>query len=180
MSHRSYRSFACLCALAFLVASPPSLAQVPAANATTESMASIVADLEAFAQAEMTKQKVPGLAFAIVKDDRLVHAKGYGVKKLGGTEHVGAHTVFEAGSTTKAFTSALVGALVDEGKLKWSDRVVDHLPGFKMNDPWVTKEFRVDDLMAQRSGMPPYSLDTMATLGSVSYTHLTLPTNREV
>ena len=156
--------------LASLLLSPPVLAAdpagpPPAVPGSREPMTKIVADLEAFARAEMAKQKVPGLAFAIVQDDKLVHAKGYGVKKLGGTDPVGAHTVFEAGSTTKAFTSALVGTLVDEGKLKWSDRVVDHLPAFKMNDPWVTKEFRVDDLMAQRSGMPPYALDTMATLG---------------
>jgi CubicO group peptidase (beta-lactamase class C family) len=82
-------------------------------------MAQIVADLEAFAQAEMAKQKVPGLAFAVIQGDKLVHAKGYGVKKLAGTDSVDAHTVFEIGSTTKAFTSALVGMLVDQGALKW-------------------------------------------------------------
>ncbi len=134
----------------------------PAAQA---SMAAIIADLEAFAQSEMAKQKVPGLAFAIVQNDQLVHAKGYGVKKLGGTAAVGAHTVFEVGSTTKAFTSALVGMLVDQGTLNWNDSVVDRLPKFAMYDPWVTREFRIDDLMAQRSGMPGYSLDPMSTLG---------------
>lgn len=129
------------------------------------SVAQIVAELETFATSEMNRQKVPGLAFAVVKDGQLVHAQGYGIKKLGGTDPVGAHTVFEVGSTTKAFTAALVGMLVDEGKLKWDDRVADRLPQFRMYDPWVTKEFRVDDLMAQRSGMPGYSLDQMAVLG---------------
>ncbi len=136
------------------------LPPVPAA-----SMAAIVADLEGYALVEMKAQRVPGLAFAIVQGDALVHAKGYGYKTAGGTDPVGAHTVFEVGSTTKAFTAALVGMLVDQGALKWNDSVVDLLPGFRLWDPWVTKEFRVDDLMAQRSGMPAYSLDVMSTLG---------------
>ncbi len=152
--------------LAALLASisPAAASSGPALEATPDWPA-IVKDLETLATSEMVKQSVPGLSFAIVQGDTLIHAKGYGVKKVGTAAAVTEHTVFEAASVTKSFTSVLVGMAVDEGKLKWDDRVVEILPHFRMYDPWVTKEFRVDDLMAQRSGMPTYSLDEMGLFG---------------
>src|SRR5262245_16190753 len=72
--------------------------------------------------------KVPGLALAVVKDDSVVLVKGYGVLDLGRPDPVTEHTRFAIGSTTKAMTSAALGMLVDEGKLRWDDRVIDYLP----------------------------------------------------
>jgi CubicO group peptidase (beta-lactamase class C family) len=95
----------------------------------------------------------PGMAVAIVEDGRTVLAKGYGVKVVGGADMVAATTLFEIGSTTKAFTSAALAILVDEGVLDWDDRVVDHMPEFEMHDPWVTREMRVKDLLTHRSGL---------------------------
>jgi CubicO group peptidase (beta-lactamase class C family) len=74
--------------------------------------------------------KIPGLAVAVVKDGKVVHARGYGVRELGKPEKVDEHTRFAIGSTTKAMTAALVGMLVDEGKLAWDDPVTKHLPAF--------------------------------------------------
>jgi len=108
---------------------------------------------------------IPGMAVAIVQGDRVIDAKGFGVKEAGKTEPVDPHTLFQVGSTSKAFTATLVASLVDEGKLGWKDRVVSHLPDFAMADPWVTKEFQVRDLMAQHSGMKPYAGDILAILG---------------
>ena len=125
----------------------------------------MLAALEAYAKTAQQQWSVPGFAIAVVKDDRVVWAKGFGVKRVGGTDAVDPDTVFPIGSTSKAFTAALVAMQVDEGKLAWTDRVVDHLPGFEMHDPWVTREFQVGDLMAQHSGMPAYAGDGMAILG---------------
>lgn len=105
------------------------------------------------------------MAIAIVKNDEVIYAKGFGVKRVGGTEPVDADTVFEIGSTSKAFTAAVVALRVDDGKVGWSDRVIHHLPAFEMRDPWVTREFQVADLMAQHSGMPAYAGDGMVFLG---------------
>ena len=72
--------------------------------------------------------EVPGLAILIVKEDRIVLAKGYGVKKLGEPAPVNERTLFAIGSSSKAFTAAAVAMLVDEGKLKWDDPVTKYLP----------------------------------------------------
>jgi CubicO group peptidase (beta-lactamase class C family) len=108
---------------------------------------------------------IPGMAVAVIQGDGVIYAKGFGVKEAGKTDPVDPHTVFQVGSTSKAFTAALVASLVDEGKVGWKDRVVTHLPDFAMADPWVTGEFQVRDLMAQHSGMKPYAGDILAILG---------------
>ncbi|TWI69214.1 CubicO group peptidase (beta-lactamase class C family) [Pseudoduganella lurida] len=96
---------------------------------------------------------VPGLAIAIVEDGRTTLARGYGVRQLGAPALVDADTLFPIGSTSKAFTVAALATLVDAGKIDWDDRVIDHLPGFRMYDPWVTREMTVRDLLVHRSGI---------------------------
>jgi CubicO group peptidase (beta-lactamase class C family) len=98
--------------------------------------------------------RVPGLAIAIVKNDSVVLARGYGVLDLTKPAPVNEHTRFAIGSTTKAMTSAALGMLVDEGKLRWDDRVIDHFPDFRLYDPYVTRELTVRDLLTHRSGLP--------------------------
>lgn len=97
--------------------------------------------------------EVPGIAVAVVKDGKVVHLKGYGVRKLGDPAPVTPRTLFGIASNTKVFTALAVGLLVEEGRLAWDDRVVDRLPGFQMNDPYVTREMRVRDLFCHRSGL---------------------------
>ncbi len=96
---------------------------------------------------------VPGLGLAIVENDKVTLARGFGVKRLGSPERVDADTIFPTGSTGKAFTVAALGILVDEGKIGWDDKVIDHLPGFQMYDPWVTREMTIRDLLVHRSGL---------------------------
>lgn len=102
----------------------------------------------------MKQAGTPGLALGIVENGKTVLAKGYGVRRLGAPEPVDAHTIFQIGSTTKAFTAAALAMLVEEGKIGWDDRVIDHLPEFQMSDPWVTREFTIRDLLTHRSGLP--------------------------
>lgn len=97
--------------------------------------------------------EVPGIAIAIVKDDKIVLAKGYGVRKLGDPVPVDERTLFAIGSSSKAFTAASIAMLVDEGKLKWDDPATKYLPGFETFDPYVTRELTVRDLMTHRSGL---------------------------
>ena len=96
---------------------------------------------------------VPGMSVAIVKDGKVVLAKGYRVRKLGEPTPVDENTLFGIGSNTKAFTAAAVATLVDEGKLSWDDTVYERLKGFEMYDPYVSKEMRVRDLLCHRSGL---------------------------
>ena len=101
----------------------------------------------------MREHGVPGMAIAIVEDGKPVLAKGYGVRKLGSPERVDADTIFPTGSTGKAITTAALAVLVDDGKMKWDDKVIDHMPWFRMYDPWVTREMTVRDLLVHRSGL---------------------------
>jgi CubicO group peptidase (beta-lactamase class C family) len=129
-----------------------SLATMPAALA-----AQLPAQLDGFddyVRQAMTDWHVPGLSVAIVKHDSIVFARGYGTRTLGQDEPVDEHTVFAIGSATKAFTTVALGILVDEGRLELDDRVIEHLPDFRMYDPWVTREITVRDLVTHRSGLP--------------------------
>lgn len=128
-------------------------------------IAALTGELEAYVQNGMTAFDNPGLAIGIVSGDRLVYAKGFGVRSKGG-EPVDTDTVFQIGSTTKAFLATTMAIAADRGKLAWDARVVDLDSDFAMKDPWVTSEFRVFDLLAQRSGMPPYANDAMGLLGA--------------
>ena len=96
---------------------------------------------------------VPGMAIAIVENGKVTLAKGYGVRRLGSPEAVDADTIFPTGSTGKAFTVADLAILVDQGRIGWDDKVIDHLPGFQMYDPWVTREMTIRDLLVHRSGL---------------------------
>jgi CubicO group peptidase (beta-lactamase class C family) len=95
-----------------------------------------------------------GLAISVVKDGRVVFAKGYGVRELGKPGAVDSATLFAIGSTTKAMTAAAIGMLVDEGKVRWDDPVTKHIPNFQMYDPWATREVTVRDLLTHRAGLP--------------------------
>jgi CubicO group peptidase (beta-lactamase class C family) len=96
---------------------------------------------------------VPGMAIAMVENGKVTFAKGYGVRKLGSSELVDADTIFPTGSTGKPFTVADLAILVDQAKIGWDDKVIDHLPGFQMYDPWVTREITIRDLLVHRSGL---------------------------
>jgi CubicO group peptidase (beta-lactamase class C family) len=111
------------------------------------------ADLDSFVANSMKVFDVPGMAIAIVKDGKIVLAKGYGVRKLGDAAPVDEHTMFGIGSNTKAFTTAALATLVDAGKLSWDDPVYQRLPGFVMYDPYVSHEMTIRDLLTHRSGM---------------------------
>lgn len=109
----------------------------------------------------MQAQSVPGIAVGVVKDGKLVYARGFGVRDVQSPEPVDADTQFAIGSITKAFTAAGLAILVDEGRLRWDDRVIDILPDFRLYDPWVTREFTVRDLLTHRSGLGPGAGDLM-------------------
>ena len=110
-------------------------------------------DFDQYVEKAMKEWEVPGLAIAIVKDDRVVFAKGYGVREIGGTAAVNEQTLFAIGSSSKAFTAATVALLVDEGKIKWDDPVTKYLPAFQLFDPYSTRELTVRDLLTHRSGL---------------------------
>ncbi len=109
--------------------------------------------IDSIARLALQAFHVPGMAVAVVKDGQVVHAKGYGVRSIRTGAPVDENTLFGIASNTKAFTAAALGILVDEGRLKWDDRVTDHIPEFVLYDPYVTREFTIRDLLTHRSGL---------------------------
>jgi CubicO group peptidase (beta-lactamase class C family) len=126
-----------------------SFAQAPAPVAA----AAAAYDLDADVARVLKNFDVPGLAVAVVKDGKVVVARGFGVRKLGEPAPVDGKTLFEIASNSKAFTATALAMLVDEGKLAWDDPVTRHLPDFQMYDAYVTHEMTVRDLLTHRSGL---------------------------
>lgn len=111
------------------------------------------ADLDSYVARVMKEFAVPGLSVAIVKDGKVVVARGYGVRELGKPAKVDAETRFGIASNTKVFTATALALLVEEGKLEWDAPVIRYLPDFAMYDPYVTREMTVRDLLVHRSGL---------------------------
>ncbi len=126
---------------------------VVACSLNAQSSAELPPDLDSYVASSMKTFDVPGMAVAIVKDGKILAAKGYGVRKLGDPAPVDEFTTFGIGSNTKAFTSAALATLIDAGKLSWDDPVYQRLPGFVMYDPYVSHEMTIRDLLTHRSGM---------------------------
>ncbi|HEX2571896.1 MAG TPA: serine hydrolase [Polyangia bacterium] len=132
-------------------------ARARAAAPPGEVAGEVARDLDPYVTQALATWKVPGAAIAIVKDGRVVLARGFGVRAAGRPERVDEHTSFAIASLSKGFTAAALGLLVEEGRLGWDDPVVRHWPGFAVADPTVTRELTIRDLLAHRSGLGPES-----------------------
>lgn len=126
--------------------------------------------IDSLAELALKTFDVPGIAVAVIKDGKVVHAKGYGVQSLSTRKKVDEHTLFGIASNTKAFTSAALGILIDEGKLKWDSKVIDFIPEFRLYNPYVTEEFTIRDLLTHRSGLGLGAGDLMIWPDSTDFT----------
>ncbi|RTL36663.1 MAG: serine hydrolase [Candidatus Melainabacteria bacterium] len=137
-----------------------------AVNTVTEAkLQSALATLEKMSQQLVTDQSVPGLAVGVVYKDKLVYARGFGVREVGKSEPVDADTVFQLASVSKPIASTVVAALVGEGKINWDSKISELDPQFKMFDPWVTSQITIRDFFAHRSGLPDHAGDLLEDLG---------------
>ena len=135
-----------LCCKAILAMALVGSGTLPAAELTGT-------EIDQLAARVMARFQVPGMAIGIIKDGQVAHTRGYGVRELGDPARIDQDTLFKIASNTKAMTTAALAILVEEGKIAWNDRVIDHLPDFRLHDPWVTREFTVIDLLTHRSGL---------------------------
>jgi CubicO group peptidase (beta-lactamase class C family) len=137
------------------------LACLAALLVASASFAAPPADLDRYAQEVLQTFGTPGMTVAIVEQGKPYVVRSYGVRRMGEPAKVDERTLFAIGSTTKAFTTALLAMLVDEGKLTWETKVADVLPGFRMYDPYVSSEMTVRDIVVHRSGLGPGAGDLM-------------------
>ncbi|MCE9645526.1 MAG: serine hydrolase [Chloroflexi bacterium] len=118
-------------------------------------------EIEETVNKAMQTWKVPGLALAVVKDDRVLLSKGYGSLDMDKPGKVDEHTLFAIGSNTKSFTAAAMALLVQEGKVGWDDPVTKYLPAFKLHDPHATELMTIRDLLCHRSGLGTWAGDVL-------------------
>jgi CubicO group peptidase (beta-lactamase class C family) len=128
------------------------------------------AQIDSLVEKTLKTFDVPGIAVAIVKDDKIVYEHGYGVRSLATGGKVDENTLFGIASNSKAFTAASIGILCDEGKLKLDDKVTDYIPEFKLYDPYASSEFTIRDLLTHRSGLGLGAGDLMIFPDSGTYT----------
>jgi CubicO group peptidase (beta-lactamase class C family) len=110
-------------------------------------------EIDSIAERARRAFNVPGIAVAVLKDGRIIHSKGYGVRSLNTNLPVDENTLFGIASNSKAFTAFALGLLVEEGKISWDDKVRKWIPEFKLYSPYVTEEFTIRDLLTHRSGL---------------------------
>lgn len=122
-------------------------------------------DFDEMAVNAINNEKIPGMAIGVVKDDKVIYLKAFGVKKEGESDKVDTDTVFQLASCSKPITGTVVAAAVSHGFLKWDDKVRTYVPNFKMKDDWVTQEFMIKDALSHRSGLRPFSGDELEAIG---------------
>jgi len=126
--------------------------------------------IDKLAEQTLKAFNVPGIAVAVVKDDKVIHMKGYGVSSIITGKKTDENTLFAIASNSKAFTAAALGILVDEGKLTWETKVIDIIPEFRLYNSYVTEDFNIKDLLTHRSGMGLGAGDLMLWPDSSSFT----------
>ena len=127
-------------------------------------------DLDALVEDAMMKFNVAGVAVGMVKDGKVIHLKGYGVKSITTNEKMNEYTNFAIGSTSKAFTTAALSILEEEGKIGWNEKVIKYIPEFKMYNDYVTSNFTIQDLLTHRSGIGEGAGDLMALPDGTDFT----------
>src|SRR5437667_2036410 len=134
-------------------------------HVTSEQVTRAIQELEKLAQKQIQENALPGLAIAVVFQDKAVYAKGFGVRDTSAKNPVDAETVFQLASLSKPIGSTVVAELVSEGKITWDSKLSVLDPTFAMFDPWVTREITIRDMYAHRSGLPEHAGDLLEDLG---------------
>ena len=126
--------------------------------------------LNSMIEAGMKEWKIPGLTTVVVKNGEIVFSKAYGIKDIHTKEVVDQNTLFNMGSTTKALIAISLGILVDRDEIEWNDKVIDHLPSFRLIDSYITAEARVKDLLTHNLGIEDADLLWMIDSTSTNQT----------
>ncbi|WP_020140555.1 serine hydrolase [Streptomyces sp. 351MFTsu5.1] len=137
----------------------------PPSQLTRAKVETAVGRLDGVVQDAMRRTGVPGVAVGVVYDDKVMYLKGFGTRKVGTKDRVGADTVFQLASVSKPVASTVVAAAVGEKTVGWDDPVVKYTPGFALKDPWVSRHVTLADLFAHRSGLPDHAGDLLEDLG---------------
>src|SRR5947199_4931949 len=148
-----------------LILTPFSAIAQEKSHLTSEQVTHAVQEIEKLAQKKIQENAVPGVGLAVVFQDKVVYAKGFGVRDVNTKTPVDADTVFQLASLSKSIGSTVVAELVGEGKITWDSKLSGLDPTFEMFDPWATREITIRDMYAHRSGLPEHAGDLLEDLG---------------
>src|SRR5438094_6735232 len=151
--------------VALILAAPFCISAQEKSHVTSEQVTHAVQELEKLAEKQINENALPGLAIAVVFQDNVVYAKGFGVRDVNSKAPVDADTVFQLASLSKSIGSTVVAQLVGEGKITWDSKLSVLDPTFEMFDSWVTREITIRDMYAHRSGLPAHAGDLLEDLG---------------
>jgi CubicO group peptidase (beta-lactamase class C family) len=151
--------------VALILAAPFCINAQEKSHLTSEQVTHAVQQLEKLAQKQIQEEALPGLAIAVVFQDKTVYAKGFGVRDTSTKASIDADTVFQLASVSKSIGSTVVAALVGQGKITWDSKLSALDPVFEMFDPWVTREITIRDMYAHRSGLPEHAGDLLEDIG---------------
>jgi CubicO group peptidase (beta-lactamase class C family) len=151
--------------LALILAAPFCINAQEKFHVTSEQVTHAVQELEKLAQKQIQENVVPGIAIAVVFQDKAVYAKGFGIRDVNTKQPIDADTVFQLASVSKSIGSTVVAELVGEGKITWDSKLSALDPAFAMFDSWVTREITIRDMYAHRSGLPEHAGDLLEDLG---------------
>lgn len=165
---RAKRSFTTLLAISATVLMIPASANPGSYNfspVTAKQVNHAVSQLDRIAEEMMSRSGLPGMAIAVVYNDRLLYSKGFGIRQIGSPYRIDADTVFQIASVSKSIGATAIAKAVSNGTVSWDDPVVRYLPDFQLSDPYVTKQVTIADLYSHRSGLPDHAADELEDLG---------------
>jgi CubicO group peptidase (beta-lactamase class C family) len=146
----------CLLAIPLFLLATLAHAATPTSKPSAETRA-----FDKIVDATVARYHLPGIAVGVIENGQIVYVRTAGETVAGSGQPITPRTLFKIASNSKAMTTALLGRLVDQGKLRWDDPVTKYLPQFRMHDPWVTANMRVADLLTHSSGLPEGGGDLM-------------------
>ncbi|WP_269540320.1 serine hydrolase [Cerasicoccus fimbriatus] len=147
------------------VAFAQSPSQYSAVEITQTDIDNAVAEMDGIVADVMTQTGVPGMAVAIVHNDAVVYAKGFGIKQIGSPDPIDENTVFQIASVSKSVSATIIAALVGDKEITWQTPIVEYMPGFTLGDPYVTQHVTIGDMFSHRSGLPGHAGDLLEDLG---------------
>jgi CubicO group peptidase (beta-lactamase class C family) len=164
MDMRMIRRVAFIGVLSLMLLAPYSAYAQEKSHVTSAQVDNAIREVEKLAQKEIQENALPGLVIAVVFQEKVVYAKGFGVRDVNTKAPVDADTVFQLASVSKSVGSTVVAELVGEGKITWDSKLSILDPTFAMFDPWVTREITIRDMYAHRSGLPEHAGDLLEDL----------------
>ncbi len=147
------------------IVTPQSPSQTVAVAVDPKQIARAIQRVDALARDVLHRTHVPGLAIAVVLNGKTVYGKGFGVRRVGTSAPVDADTVFQIASLSKSVGATVVAREVGLGVVAWNTPIVEHLPWFKLQDPWITNHVTIGDMFSHRSGLPNHAGDDLEDIG---------------